>query len=33
MSVIKRHHDKMPVKKACQGKIADEKALPGTLTH
>jgi TPR repeat protein len=32
MAVKKRHHDKMPVKKACQDKNADQKVLPSTLT-
>jgi hypothetical protein len=33
MSVKKRLRDKMPVKKACQDKNADQKASPSTLTH
>jgi hypothetical protein len=33
MSVKKHRHAKMPVKKACQDKYADQKALPSTLTH
>jgi hypothetical protein len=31
MSVKKHCHAKMPVKKACQDKNADQKALPSTL--
>jgi hypothetical protein len=33
MSDQKLRHAKMPVKKACQDKYADQKALPSTLTH
>jgi len=33
MSAQQHCNAKMPVKKACQDKYADQKALPSTLTH